>query len=124
MDTSVHPGSAGRPRGLVQGGQIAMQPAGMAVWEGLISLQCSSAPAPFQVPCSAHPAFLFILLLSLLTTGLCTSIASSISASQSVPQSINEGRGSAGSVSLIQLGLWVTTGVCSWPSCSGALQKC
>lgn len=68
-----------------------------------ISLQCSSAPAPFQVPCSAHPAFLFILLLSLLTTGLRTSVASSISASRSVPQNINEGSGSpsaAGSVSL------------------------
>lgn len=43
-----------------------------------ISLQCSSAPAPFQAPCPAHPAFLF-LLLSLLTTGLCTSTASSTS---------------------------------------------
>lgn len=41
--------------------------------------QCTSTfPSPL-LPCSSHPAFLFILLLSLLTTGLCTSTASSVS---------------------------------------------
>lgn len=41
--------------------------------------QCTSTfPSPL-LPCSAHPAFLFLLLLSLLTTGLCTSTASSVS---------------------------------------------
>lgn len=127
-----HPAGPRDP-GLVQSREVVMQQAGMACLEkSFISLQCSSALAPFQVPCSCarliQPLSIYppivsannraLHIYSIFHLGACHTASMRGSSSETARR---------GSVSLTWARHptpWSVTGACSWPICLGVLQKC